>query len=145
VTGLAQWATLARRGPWATPRALPALLLAGMIIGWCAWVVVLFHEAADAFGGPGHVVTQDYPGVEFGLGGLVVTVVAALYALGIADRVLGAGVLAGWALAALLNLAEFVTSGYQFGGWVALNFVSGISVLAAGVLAIVYAQRKQPA
>jgi hypothetical protein len=136
---------LARRGPWLTPRVLPVLLLAGMVLGWGAWMILFFHQADAGWGGVGHVLTQDYPGVEFTLGGLVVAVIVALYALGIADRVAGGAILAGWCLQAFFNLLDFATGGYQFGGWVALNFLSGILILAAGVLAIVYAQRKQPA
>ena len=136
---------LARRGPWLTPRVLPALLLASLVLGWCAWIIVLFYEADINYGGSGHVLTQDYPGVEFAIGGLAIAVIAAFYALGIADRVVGGGVLAGLSVAALFNLVTFATTGYHFGGWAALNVASGIIIVAAGVLAVVYAQRKQPA
>jgi hypothetical protein len=141
LAGLAQ---VARRGPWARPRAVGAVTLAAPLLGWISWLIVWFHEI-DAGYGLGHVFSQDYPAVEFAVGGLVVAVIVAVYALGIADRVVGGAVLAGWVLTALFNLLEYVTAGLEFRGFTALNILSGLLLLATGVLAVVYARRGQPA
>jgi peptide/nickel transport system substrate-binding protein len=142
---LAGLARVARRGPWASPAALPAVTLAVAVLGWVSWLIVWFHEIDASWNGVGNVFTQDYPAVEFAVGGLVVTVIMAVYALGITDRVVGGAVLAGWALTAFFNLLQYVTAGIQFHGFTALNFLSGLLLLATGVLAIVYARRGQPA
>ena len=142
---LAGLAKMARRGPWMTPPALPALALVSSMLGWLAWLVVWFHQIDEGFNGIGNVFSAGYPSVVFAVGGLLVAVIAVVYALGAADRVVGGAVLAGWAVVAFVNLLEFVTSGQQFHGFTALNFLSGLLVLAAGILAIVYARRGQPA
>ncbi len=90
-------------------------------------------------------MSRDYPAVEFGVGGLVVAVIMAVYAVGIWDRAVGGAVVAGWSLTAFFSLLQFVTAGFQFGGATALNFLAGLLLLASGILAIVYARRGQPA
>jgi hypothetical protein len=142
---LAGLARVARRGPWARPAALPAVTLAAALLGWISWLIVWFHEIDAGWSGYGHVFSEDYPAVEFAVGGFVVTVIVAVYALGIADRVVGGAVLAGWSLAAFFNLLEYVTAGLQFQGFAALNILSGLLLLTTGVLAIVYGRRGQPA
>jgi Protein kinase domain len=142
---LAGLSRVARRGSWARPPALPALLLVALVLGWVAWLVVWLHGLDAGFDGIGNVFSQGYSSLVFGLGGLVVTVIAAVYALGISDRVLGGAVLAGWTTASFFELFEYVTSGGQFHAFTALNFLSGLLLLAAGILAIIYARRGQPA
>jgi len=142
---LAGLAPVARRGPWAKPAALTALVLALPVLGFISWLIVWFHEIDAGWNGLGNVLKQDYPAIEFGFGGLVIAVIMVIYALGIADRLVGGAVLAGWALMAFFNLLQYVTAGIQFHGFTALNFLSGLLLLAAGALAIVYARRGQPA
>jgi hypothetical protein len=142
---LAGLARVARRGPWASPPALTAVTLVAAVLGWISWLIVWFHELDAGWNGLGNVFSQDYPAVEFGVGGLVVTVIVALYALGIADRVVGGAVLAGWATTVFFNLLQYVTAGIQFHGFTALNFLSGLLLLATGVLAVVHARRGRPA
>ena len=68
---------------------------------------------------------RPYPTVAYMVVGVIVAVFVALYAPRLADHVLGGGLLAGWA--------------------VAVNWLVGFMFLAIGVLAIVYARRRQPA
>jgi hypothetical protein len=78
--------------------------------------------------------------------GLVVAIVAVVYALGISDRVLGGGLLAGWAAIAFAIFLVFVTSPNPYsGGAVAVAGLAGALIVGTGILAIVYASRKQPA
>jgi len=142
---LAGLARVARRGPWARPPALPAFALAVPLLGWIAWLIVWFHEIDEGWDGFGNVLKQDYPAIEFAIGGLVITVIMAIYALGISDRVVGGAVLAGWAVTAVFSLLQYVTAGIEFHAFAALNVVSGLLLAASGVIAIVYARRGQPA
>jgi hypothetical protein len=142
---LAGLARVARRGPWASPPALPAVALAAPVLGWISWLIVWFHEIDAGANGLGDVLSQDYPAVEFAVGGLVVTVIVAVYALGAADRLVGGAVLAGWVLTAFFNLLQYVTVGIQFHGFAVLNCLAGLLLLATGILAIVYARRGQRA
>jgi hypothetical protein len=137
------------RGRWASPRVIPALLLATTALAWIAWTGVWARNAYVQGGsnysdwGVGKFLSVDYPYVVSVVAALVLAVIAALYALGLRARVLGGVLLLGWTVNAFLYFAQVTTEGYTFpGAEVAINVVAALLMLATAVLAIVYASRK---
>ena len=136
----------ARRGSWPKPSALPGLLAGGTVLAWVVWQGEFARKLQVDLGGAGNVFTQDYPTVAYIVVGVVVAAFIALYAPRLADPMLGGGLLAGWAATSLLAFLEFTISGYPLAGRsVAVNWLVALGILATGILAIVYARRKQPA
>jgi hypothetical protein len=136
----------AQRGGWAKPPALPGLLAGGTVLAWIVWQGEQARKMQVADSGVRNVLTQQYPAVAYMVVGAIVAAFVALYALRLADRVLGGGLLAGWVLTSFLAFLVFTVSGYPLAGRsVAVNWLVAIMILATGGLAIAYARRKQPA
>jgi hypothetical protein len=133
-----------RRGGWGKPVIFPVLMLSGMVAGWLLWQGSLLHALVVGYGSASNFVHYDYPVIGLTAAGVVTTLVAALVALGIADRAVGGGMVAGYAVAAIFGLLSFATGGFAFGGYAALNVVAFILLGGAGVVGIVYARRGQP-
>jgi hypothetical protein len=142
----------AQRGRWAVP-PLSALLLIGMLGGWAVWQSLMdekvYHAAHDLAASNslyGSVWSNTYPSIGYALIGFIVAGGVALYALGLADRALGGGALAGWSAIAFLVFLTYVTSPEDFTGKsTAVAALAGLLIAATGVLSIIYARRKQPA
>jgi hypothetical protein len=136
----------ARRGGWPRPAALPGLAAGGTVLAWIVWQGEQARKLQVAENGVHNVLTQVYPTVSYLVVGVLVAVFVVLYALRLADPMVGGGLLAGWAATSLLVFLQFTVSGYAFAGWsVAVNWLVAIVFVAIGALAIVYARRKQPA
>jgi hypothetical protein len=132
-----------RRAGWARPAVFPALMLAGLVAGWLAWQGSLLNTLEADYGGWGTFAHYDYPSIGLAAAGLITTLVAALVALGVSDRVAGGGMVAGFAATAIFGLLTFVTGGAHVTGS-PLNVLAFILLAGAGVIAIVYARRGQP-
>jgi Protein kinase domain len=147
VAAIVLLATLgARRGGWARPPALPGLLAGGTVLAWIVWQGEQARKLQVFENGVHNVFTQAYPTVAYMVVGVIVAVFVALYAPRLADHVLGGGLLVGWAAASLLAFLQFTLSGYPLAGRsVAVNWLVGFMFVAIGVLAIMYARRRQPA
>jgi hypothetical protein len=142
----------APRGRWGRP-LLPALLVAGVLASWVVWQSLMdekFYHANQLAAAAGELPTSvwgwTYPTIGYSAVGFIVAIVAVVYALGISDQVLGGGLLAGWAAIAFALFLVYVTSPNSYSGWaVAVAALAGALIVATGILAIVYARRKQPA
>jgi hypothetical protein len=138
------------RGRWAAPRILPALLLAGAVLGPLAWTGVwtnrVYAQDGNDYGsgwGVGKFLSTDYPFAVFIAAGLVVAVIVALCALGLRARPAGGVLLIGWTVNMVLSFGQVITEGWEYpGAAVAGNVVAALLMLATIALAIVYAARK---
>jgi hypothetical protein len=145
----------AGRGSRAAPRALPALLLGGITLPWIAWNAALADQAYNASGHDiGWVVSGIYPEIETAVLGLIIGVLATIYAIRTQDRLLGAVLVLGWTTQAFAIFQAHLTFGvkldfalsflvYYTGTDVDLNWLATILMLATAVLAVVYATRRQ--
>jgi hypothetical protein len=138
------------RDRWAAPRIIPALLLAGTVLGPLAWTGVwlnrVYAQDGNNYGsgwGASTFLSTDYPLIVFIAAGLVVAVIAALYALGLRARVAGGALLLGWTVNMFLSFGQVITEGWEYPRVaVAGNGVAALLMLATAVLAIIYASRK---
>jgi hypothetical protein len=132
------------RGHWATPRVIPALLLAGTVLSWVAWGGVWAFMIAEQHSSFVSFLSGDYPFAVFTVAGVAVTVIAALCALGLGTRPAGGVMLVGWTVTMFLYFAQIITGGsitYQ-GLAVAGNVAAALLMLGTAVLAITYASRR---
>jgi len=150
VTGLAAVIVLlvtlrARRGR-PKPVVLPVLAGVGTALAWLVWQGEDADKLKVAEDGVHNLLTQAYPNVAFLVAGVLVAVFVAVWALRLADPVVGGGLLAGWAAASMLAFLQFAVSGFDFAGAsLVVNWLVAIVLVAAGVLAVVYTRRKLPA
>jgi serine/threonine protein kinase len=132
------------RGRWATPRIIPALLVAGSALAWFAWASVW---AAKIYAGDrtpfGSFLSAEYPFVVFLVLGLAVAVLAPLYALRLGARPAGGVLLLGWIVVMFLYFGQIITGGALAYHRLTLagNVVATLLMLATAVLAIVHASR----
>jgi hypothetical protein len=135
------------RSHWATPRVIPALLLAGPVLAWVAWGGVWTFKLEEQDYSFRNFLSVDYPFAVFAVAAVVVTVIAALCALGLGARSAGGVMLIGWTVTMFLYFAQVIT-GLRFsyhGGEVAGNVVAALLMLGTVVLAIRYAARRRTA
>jgi hypothetical protein len=131
------------RGRWARPRVIPALLLVASVLAWVAWAGVWTAKVALSHSSAGNFLSEEYPFAVFVVAGLVVAVIAALCALGLAARSAGGVMLLGWTVTAFLFFGQIITQGLEYhGAAVAGNVVAALLMLVTVVLAIVYAAGK---
>jgi hypothetical protein len=134
----------AQRGGLAKPPALPVLLVGGTVLAWIVWQGEQARKLQVLDGGVHSVLTQDYPTIAYMVVGAIVALLLTLYAVRLADRVLGGSLILGWTVASFLFFLEFTVSGFPLAGRsVAVNWLVGLLAIALAVLGIVYTRRKQ--
>ncbi|MBO0802397.1 MAG: serine/threonine protein kinase [Nocardiopsaceae bacterium] len=132
-----------QRGRWATPRALPALLCAGVVLSmgiWTftwAWQLVSGYYGTDV--GFGAYAAQEYPFIVMFVGYFAAAAYAAWLAMGLRDRLAGGFMLLGWTVAEILAFWGWAAAGWHFGSrWIPVNWIAGLLMVATAVLAVVY-------